>query len=117
MKNINDLKARAKELANNIPFMVGREKGDFSRLKGREVTIIDYGFMNDQKGEYLCFIIKEDGDFFYFGGTVITDQVRILDIDGFGETIRKIGLPVMFGEALSKNNRNYATVEFYPESK
>lgn len=110
-----NLRERVKEFSINLPLMENREKGDFSRLHGTNVTIDDYGFMTDGDKDYAAFTVKEDDKTFYFGGMVLTEQLHELDNDGYGDEIRKNGLPVRFGEKKSKTKKNYTTVEFYPE--
>lgn len=109
------LKERVKEFSVSLPLMEGREKGDFSRLHNSVVTITDYGFMKDNDKDYVAFILKEDSKTFYFGGQVLTENMQELEADGYGDTIRKEGLPVLFDTKKSKNKREYTTVEFYPE--
>lgn len=114
------LKNRAKEIGGGVPFMNGREKGDFKQLLGVPVVIVDFGFISEtdnkgEKREYAVFIVNNVENMFFFGGTVLTDQLRVLDNEGYGDEIREEGLPVLFGEKKSKNGRTYTTVEFYPE--
>jgi hypothetical protein len=116
-KNLKkSLQDRVKEFSISLPLMEGREKGDFSRLHGETVSIADYGFMKDDNKEYVAFVVKEDPQYFYFGGQVLTDNMRQLDEDGYSEEIRKDGLPVLFQTKKSKNKREYTTVDFYPEA-
>ena len=111
-----DLRARAKELQNSLPFMEGRTKGEMKRIVGTEVTICDYGFLKDEKEkEYVCFIVREDPETFYFGGKVLTENMQELDADGYKEEITFNGLPVFFDTKMSKNKKEYVTVTFYPE--
>ena len=114
MNNKKSLQERTKEFSVSLPIMENREKGDFSRLNGSYVTINDYGFMKDDDKDYAAFTIAEDDKFFYFGGQVLTENLQELDADGYGDEIRKMGLPVFFDTKKSKNGRNYTTVEFYP---
>lgn len=110
------LKDRSKEFSILLPFMEGREKADLKNLIEETVTINDFGFLKDEKGqEYVAFTTKEDTEHFYFGGMVLTQNMQELEADGYGEEIRKDGLPVKFGEKRSKNKMTYTTVEFYPE--
>jgi hypothetical protein len=112
------LRERAKELSNSLPFMEGREKGEMKRIVDMSCTIIEYGFLQDEDNkEYVCFIVKEDPQNFYFGGQVLTDNMQELETDGFHAEIIKEGLPVNFGLKMSKNKKEYVTVEFYPEEK
>lgn len=112
-KNLRD---RAKEFSVQLPFMDGREKGDSKELVGQVSTICDYGFLKGDDGrEYVVFITKERSKHFYFGGTVLTDQMQQLEVEGYHEDIVSEGLPMLMTEKKSKNNRSYVNVEFYPE--
>lgn len=111
------LKDRAKLLINLLPFMEGREKGELDRLVNEKMTIKDFGFMTDEKEkEYVAFVVEEDPQHFYFGGQVLTDNMKELEADGYGDAIRKEGLPVLLGKKMSKSKREYTTVTFYPEA-
>ena len=114
---MKSLRERAKEFTNlGLPFMEGRVKGDTDELLGQESTIIDYGFLPNEKGEaYACFIVKERSDKFYFGGEVLTDRLTQLEKEGYHEAIQAEGLPILMTKKKSKNNRHYTNVEFYPE--
>lgn len=114
------LRERTKEFSSILPFMDGREKGELDRIKNTPVTIVDYGFLKDsddsgEEKEYVCFIVKEDEQHFYFGGQVLTDNMKQLDEEGYGDEIRAEGLPVELSERKSKNKRTYTSVVFYPE--
>jgi hypothetical protein len=115
---MKSLQERAKELQNSLPFMEGREKGDMKRLHDDTFVIREYGFLTDSKDgkekEYVCFIVDEDPKNFYFGGQVLTDNMKELEADGYHEEIVKNGLPVAFNVKLSANKREYTTVTFYP---
>lgn len=113
---ISNLKNRVKELSTKIEFMDSREKGDFSELIRKTVTISDYGFLHDEDKEYIVFTVEEDKKNFYFGGVILTEQMKQLDEDGFHDDIVKEGLPVKFDTKKSKGKREYTTVEFYPEA-
>ena len=120
-KTMKDLKARAKEFSILLPFMEGKDKGDLNRIVDTNVTIVEYGFLNStsddgSEKDYVCFMVKEDPQHFYFGGQVLTENMHELDEDGFGDAIRKEGLPVQFSKKKSKNKREYTTVTFYPEA-
>lgn len=111
------LKDRAKEFSVQLPFMEGKDKGDANTLKGQIITIIDYGFLPDENGEpYAVFITKERAKEFYFGGTVLTDQLLKLEEEGYHDEIVSEGLPMLMKDKKSKkSNRTYTNVEFYPE--
>ena len=108
------LRDKVKEFSVSLPLMENREKGDLDDLKGINSTITDYDFMKDDGKEYVAFIVEDDPQHFFFGGQVLTDNLRSLEDDGYGDSIRKEGLPVRFDTKKSKNKREYTTVEFYP---
>jgi hypothetical protein len=114
--NMKTLKDKVKEFSVSLPIMENREKGDFADIKGEIVTISDFDFMKDDGKEYVVFTIKEDTKNFYFGGQVLTDNMKSLENDGYAETVREEGLPVKFTTKKSKNKRDYTVVEFYPEA-
>lgn len=115
-KNMKSLRDRAKEFSVQLPFMEGREKGDSAELIGQISTIADYGFLKgDDDREYVVFITKERAGTFYFGGTVLTDQLAQLEAEGYHDAIVEEGLPMLMAAKKSKNNRVYVSVEFYPE--
>lgn len=110
------LKDRAKEFSVQLPFMEGREKGEARELVGQVTTIADYGFLVGEEGNnYAVFIVKERSNKFYFGGTVLTDQLEQLEAEGYHDEIVVEGLPMLMTEKKSKNKRSYVNVEFYPE--
>lgn len=110
------LKERAKEFSVQLPFMEGREKGDGRDLIGTVNTIENYGFLKGEDDRnYVVFTVRERKDKFYFGGTVLTDQMEQLEADGYRDEIEAEGLPMLMTEKKSKNKRTYTAVEFYPE--
>ena len=111
MLNILDVLKQVKnQLEVTLPLMEGREKG--SLVLDVNMTIKDWGYLTDhEKGEdYVAFIIEEDANNFYFGGSVITDKFK--KIDAMGEevvnTIKEHGMPVVFEAKKSKaSNMTY----------
>jgi predicted metallo-beta-lactamase superfamily hydrolase len=124
MKNTpvkKSLQERAKEMTVSLPLMEGREHGELDRILDTNVTIREFGFMADtdkdgKEKEYVAFIVDEDPQYFYFGGQVLTDNMREFENDGYHEEIVKDGLPVLLSKKKSKNKREYTTVTFYPEA-
>lgn len=115
--SIKNLRERVESLGNSLPFMEGREKADLSDLYDKNLTLIDYGFLNDENGDrYSCFIVKEDTSNFYFGGKVLTSDLEDLDADGYGDEIRKEGLPILLYHKEGKRF-NYTAVKYYPQTK
>lgn len=111
------LRDRAKEFSVQMPFMEGREKGETRDLMGQISVIVEYGFLrNDDGKEYAVFITNERQKHFYFGGTVLTDQLQQLEAEGYHDDIVAEGLPMLMTEKKSRNGRTYTHVEFYPEN-
>ena len=107
-------KAEGMNSGKGIEFMDKRSKGETEELLDQVVTIRDYAFISGQDGEYAVFIIDEEADKFYFGGKVITDNLKALSEEDH-EELKADGLPTLFVERVSKNKRKYISVEFYPE--
>lgn len=104
--------AKKMNLGNGVPFMEGRTKGSTDELLGKEITIRDFAFLNGQDGEYVVFIIDEDKDSFYFGGSVLTNNMKAFSESAQAE-IRKDGLKTVMNKAQSKKSkRNYISVKF-----
>lgn len=110
------LKEKMLKMNNNegIKFMSERTKGDIHELIGQKVTIKDYDFLTGDNGDYVVFIVDEIKDSFYFGGSVLTNNLKTLSEED-KEEVRANGLPVEIYEAKSKNKRNYIGAKFYPD--
>ena len=108
-------KAKSMNAGKGIEFMADRTKGNAEDLQGKTVTIRDYAFITGTDGEYVVFIIDEDPEAFYFGGKVLTDNMKEFTEEEHAEIIRD-GLPTKFDVRKSKNKRNYTSVEFFPEA-
>jgi hypothetical protein len=121
---MKSLKERTQEFDIQLPIMKDRTKGDLDSIKEMTVTIRDFGFMTavDKKTklekEFACFIIDEDPACFYFGGQVVTDNLKKLEADGYTEEIQAEGLPVEFVDRHSDTSGNdYTAIIYYPEPK
>lgn len=112
------LKDKATKLNNDqLACMKGRDKGE-TFPTGSPVTIVDYGFLPGDDGDYVVLVFAEFVDKFFFGGSVVTDKIKELDkdlTDDERKELEKDGLPVLFTEKQSKNKRKYVTVEFFPD--
>ena len=107
-------KAESMNSGKGIEFMEGRTKGETEELLEKTVTIRDYAFITGEEGEYAVFIVDEDKKKFFFGGKVLTDNLKSFDLSDHAEVIAD-GLPTKFTQRKSKAKRNYIAVEFYPE--
>lgn len=113
----NNLLARLeKVMSNNIPFMDGREKGD--QILNEELTIIDYGFLTGEDGEFIVYITREHDDLFFFGGSVMTEKFKELETVFSEEEMSELmemGITIKLVEKKSKNKRKYVAVELITE--
>lgn len=107
-------KAEGMNSGKGIQFMEGRTKGETDELLDKTVTIRDYAFINGTDGEYVVFIVDKVNDKFYFGGKVLTDNLKQLTDEEHVELMSE-GLPTKFTLRVSKNKKKYVAVEFYPE--
>ena len=102
-----------KELKGGLDFMEGKEKGNINDLnKYESVNIIDFGFLidRDSKEEYACFVVYEEGKYFYFGGSVVTEKLRRIQEALTSEELTELlmeGLPVKFVNKKSEKGRKY----------
>lgn len=61
-----------------------RIKGKTEDILDKELTLIDYEFHTNARGEYVTVIFEEFPEHFFFGGKVLTDFVKDLENE-FGE--------------------------------
>lgn len=106
-----NLKEFAKTLTNSLPIMEDREKENLCELYGEAVKILDFGYLKDKDGkEFVCFIIEQRPQKFYFAGQVLTDMLQRIEQEGYKEELQKEGFWVKLEEKKSGNNRNYTAV-------
>lgn len=101
------------ELANGLPFMDGKEKGEVTL--GKTMTVTEYGFLNGEDGEFLVFITRENENEFYFGGSVLTQKFKDMEAIFNDKEIKELleeGIQIVLEQKKSKKNRNYISVEF-----
>lgn len=113
----NNLLARLKEvMSNNLPFMDGREKSD--QILNETITIVDYGFLTGDDGEFIAYITKEHSNVFFFGGSVLTEKFKELEgvfTESEMKELMEMGVQIKLTEKKSKNNRRYVSVELITE--
>ena len=108
-------KAMSMNSGKGIEFMGERTKGETEELLALgTATIRDYAFIEGTDGEYAVFIVDEVKEKFFFGGSVLTQNLRTFTEEEHAEVMEE-GLPVKFELRKSKSKRNYVGVEFYPE--
>lgn len=116
MSNVSEILKKVKaELSAGLPFMEGRENGTI--VCGYEFTITEFGFLTDNENErpYVSFLVKEDDEHFFFGGSVITEKLQtiknLLTEEELTELLNE-GLKVTFVKKKSKDkNREYTDME------
>ena len=69
-------KAMKMNSGNGIEFMANKNKGEMMELYDRVCTIRNYDFIKGEDGEYVVFVIDEINDEFFFGGSVLTDDMK-----------------------------------------
>ena len=117
MANIQDILMRVKqELSAGLPFMEGREQGAI--VTGIEFTVKEFGMLKDKEQndrEYACFLLEEDNEHFFFGGSVITETFQTLQRILSDEELKQLldaGLRVKFEKKVStEKNREYMTMD------
>lgn len=116
MSNITEILKKVKaELSAGLPFMEGKEKG--SIVAGYEFTIKEFDFLvdTDNQEPYVCFLVAEDEEHFFFGGSVVTEKLRrikeLLTEEELND-LKSTGLKVNFIQKKSKDkNREYMDLE------
>lgn len=102
------------EVNNGLPFMVGKEKEVITL--GAEMTISEYGFLTGDDGEFICFTTRENNDKYFFGGSVLTEKIKKVELSFTKEEIQQLlhdgEMKIVCNEKKSKNNRKYISVEF-----
>ncbi|MEG0408493.1 MAG: hypothetical protein RR623_06430 [Bacilli bacterium] len=117
MINIENILNKLKvELEAGLPFMEGRTKGDI--LEGVQYTVINFGTLHGDDGEYVVFITKEDDTKFFFGGQVITEKLvkisNLLKIEELNAVLENGNIKVTFESKKSNKGRIYldASIKF-----
>lgn len=116
MSNIAELLKKVKaELSAGLPFMEGRENG--SLVCDVEFTITEFGFLTDNENDrpYVSFLVREDDEHFFFGGSVVTKKLQtikeLLSEDELKALLTE-GLKVKFITKKSKDKkRDYTDME------
>lgn len=113
----NNLLARLeKVMVNSIPFMDGREKGD--QILNEELTIVDFGYLTSEDGEFIVYLTKEHDELFFFGGSVLTEKFKQIEENFTEDEVKELlemGVKVKLIEKKSKNKRKYVDVELITE--
>lgn len=110
---MKSLQERVKELTKKLSIMEGRTKGENCEIEGKVVTINDFDIIKGES-DYAVYTVKEIDDTFFFGGMVLTEHLKQLEVEGYKEAIQKEGLRVMIKECKSKKGRTYYSVDFEP---
>lgn len=115
MININNIIGDLKSKLNGgLPFMDGREKTDIEMNETYMIT--DFGYLNGEDGEFICFLNKDNNKDFFFGGSVLTTKMKeleeMLDKETLSELLKQ-GVEVKFTKKKSKNKREYVACEFF----
>lgn len=116
MIKMNDIISNVKAITmQGLPFMEGREKGTIK--EDEIVNICDFGFLNGEDGDFAVFIIKENEKEFYFGGSVVTQNLKKIEDSLTEEELTELlnnGLEIVLKSKMSKNKRKYTSCIFFP---
>lgn len=113
---MKDFLERVKELNNRSSLMDGKEKGANIEIEGKTVTLSDYEFRKDERGEtYAVYTVKEIENTFFFAGMDLSQKLVTLDEEGYKEQIKKQGLPMKLHKLKTKKGREFYTVDFLPK--
>ena len=112
MLNLKDI---AKKCNNVIEIMQNREKADQKEILEKEVTLMDYDWLKDDKGMHFpVYIIKEDEAHYYFGGKALSDFFAMVDENNCKENLRNEGVPVYMCTIKKKDGQSFTKVDFSP---
>ena len=109
---MKSLKERVQELGTVVELAKGREKGETKDLLGEVVTINNVEVVEMNDDTFVAFTVAEDKKKFYFGGTVLSNDLITLLNEGYGDAIRKESVKITLNEEKSKNNRTYIKVTY-----
>lgn len=111
MTNFNDY---VNGLANNTDeIREGREKAD--TIFDKVITINNYLICTSKEnGTYAEYIVAEDNDHFFFGGSVLTNLLTKIESDGQKDGVKENGLKVKLTKKKSEKGRDYVAVEVIP---
>ena len=66
-------------------------------------------------GDFICFIDEQHEDKYFFGGSVLTEKFKQIELSFTEDEIKELlamGIEIVCTEKKSKNNRKYISVEF-----
>ena len=111
MTNYDDY---VKGLANKTDeIREGREKAD--NIFDKVITIKNYLICTSKEnGTYAEYIVAEDNDHFFFGGSVLTNLLTKIENDGQKDNVKANGLRVKLTKKKSEKGRDYVAVEVVP---
>ena len=113
---MKELFERVKELNKRSSLMDGKEKGENIEIVDENVTLNDYEFRKDERGEtYAVYTVKEIENTFFFSGMDLSQKLITLDEEGYKEEIKKQGLPMKLHKLKTKKGREFYIVEFLPK--
>ena len=95
---------------DGIPFMEGREKGDLKELCGKQLHIVDFGFIKGRNGDFAVMQFREDKEHFYFGNAIVTEMLRTVQADGMENELPFQS--IVFEWRTSKNGQDYMAYSF-----
>jgi hypothetical protein len=102
-----------KGLVNNTDeIREGREKGD--NIFDKVITINNFLICSGDNGTYAEYVVAEDKEHFFFGGSVLTNLLTKIENDGQKDNVKANGLRVKLTKKKSEKGRDYVAVEVVP---
>lgn len=97
-----------------IPFMDGADKIDIPQ--GEKLTIVDYGFIHGEDGDFAVLLFDEYPKCFAFGNSIITEDLKMMEVDFSSKSdvlAELANVKVVFSKRKNKTGkREYMAVEF-----
>lgn len=116
------LKELAKEQNGTKESFIGRTQEKIETILGKVVTLRDYEHRSKRMGDtyehFIAFIIDDDDEHFYNGGTKMKDFISKVEEAGLVEDLIREGVPMLMKKTKTSKGNTFTDITFYPpESK
>lgn len=112
------LKELAKEQNGTKETFIGRTGEKIDSILGKVVTLRDYEHRSKKKGNnyehFIAFIVDEDKDHYYNGGTKMKDFISKVEEENMAEDLQREGVPILMKKTKTSNGNTFTNITFYP---
>lgn len=112
------LKELAKDQNGTKETFIGRTGEKIDSILGKVVTLRDYEHRSKKKGNnyehFVAFIIDEDKEHYYNGGTKIKDFISKVEEENMVEDLQREGVPILMKKTKTSNGNTFTDITFYP---